>query len=332
MNNIQRIYELIAAHFAGETDKDQDEVLRDWICLSADNKQVFEETIAIWMVGMADYKQMEKSKVAVLGRVLRRARKRRFLRPAVAVATIAIALVLGFTLANLTLDQEGKNKSIKGMLQGEVTMITLPGQKSQVTLPDGTNVWLNSQTTFSYPVSYGIEERTATLVEGEIFLDVAKKEGQLFTLNMPNGIIKVYGTSFDAKNYSKDELMTVSLDEGLIEFSSNDETVKTVITPGQKLVLDKESGSMMIQEFDIGSGSVWRYGELIIDKKSFYEVMADMEFWYGVEINVTGKPPQDTYYWMTIKSESLREMLGLLQKITPLTYDIKGKHVNINLK
>ena len=53
-----RIYELIAAHLAGETDKDQNERLREWIGKTADNKRVFEELSAMWSFSMPDCKQM----------------------------------------------------------------------------------------------------------------------------------------------------------------------------------------------------------------------------------------------------------------------------------
>ncbi len=328
--NEERLYEIIAAYLAGESSEVENDLLLEWIRQSPKNRRIFNELKIGWQYAMADRSQMGKSKIQIFKAILARVRKRRFFRPTAAVTAFVLASGLGFALAAITLKPKEALTQITP--EGLITMSTLPGQKAETTLPDGTRIWLNSGTTISYPASYGIESRTATLVEGEIYLDVAKKDGQLFTLETSNGLVKVYGTCFDAKNYVKDQSMTLSLEEGSIEFYSSDESSKAAMAPGQKLLLDKVSGSMVLQKCDAGIESVWRFGELKIEKKSFLELMTDMERWYGVEIEVSGNIPKNNYFWMTVKTESLREMLGLLKKITPLTYDIDGKSVSIKVK
>ena len=327
--NEERIYEIIAAYLAGESSEVENDLLLEWIRQSPKNRHIFNELRIGWQYAMADRSQMGKSKIQIFKMILARVRKRRFFRPAAAVAAFVLASGIGFAIAAFILNPKEEQIPIP---EGQITVSTLPGQKAQATLPDGTKIWLNSGTTISYPATYGIENRTATLVEGEIFLDVAKKDGKLFTLETSNGIVKVHGTSFDAKNYSEDHSMSISLEKGSIEFYSSDESSKAAVAPGQKLLLDKASGSMVLQKCDSEIESVWRFGELKIEKKDFLEVMADMERWYGVEIEVTGNIPKDNYFWMTVKTESLREMLGLLKKITPLSYKIEGKDVSVTVK
>lgn len=348
-----RIYELIAAHLAGETDKEQNEQLREWLGLSAGNVRLFDELSAMWMCGLIDDKQMEKSKEVVLGRVLASVRRRRFLRPVGAVAAIAVAVSLGFAAAAAFFRPERVIESIAvepdpmAGPEGEIAISTLPGQKAEATLSDGTKVWLNSGTTITYPAAYGIEERKATLVEGEVFMEVAKSEEMPFVLHTSEGFIKVHGTSFNVRDYASDHSMTISLKEGSIEYIASDNQSKVLMVPGQKVVLDKivdgqfkerqdsvvkVSPTMVLQKCDTEIESVWRFGELKIERKSFSDLMTEMERWYGVEIEVSGDVPLDNYYWMTIKTESLREMLGLLRKITPLTYEINGKQVSIKIK
>ncbi len=348
-----RIYELIAAHLAGETDKEQNEQLREWLGRSAENKRVFEEMSAMWIYGLTDGKRMEESKEIVLGGVLASVRRRRLLKPVAAVAAIAVAVSLGFAASavffrprqvveTVTVEPE----PIAGP-EGEIAISTLPGQKAEATLSDGTKVWLNSGTTITYPAAYGIEERNATLVEGEVFMEVAKNEEMPFVLNTSEGFIKVHGTSFNVRDYASDHSMTISLKEGSIEYVASDNQSKVMMVPGQKVVLDKiadvelkervdsvvkSSPAMVLQKCDTEIESVWRFGELKIERKGFSDLMTEMERWYGVEIEVSGNVPVDSYYWMTIKTESLREMLGLLRKITPLSYEINGKQVSIKIK
>ena len=328
--NEERLYEIIAAYLAGESSEVENDLLLEWIRQSPKNRRIFNELKIGWQYAMADRSQMGKSKIQIFKAILARVRKRRFFIPAAAVAAFVLASGLGFALAAITLKPKKALTQITP--EGLITMSTLPGQKAETTLPDGTRIWLNSGTTISYPASYGIESRTATLVEGEIYLDVAKKDSQLFTLSTPHGSIEVHGTSFDAKNYSEDSSMTISLDQGSVDFYSAVDNSNAMMKPGQKLILDKGSGSIILKKCDTETESVWRFGELKIEKKVFLEVMADMERWYGVEIEVSGNIPENNYFWMTVKTESLREMLGLLKKIIPLTYEIDGKSVSIKVK
>lgn len=328
--NEEIIYEIIAAFLVGESSKEENELLFEWLNQSTENRQIFNELKIAWQYAFADRQQMVESRTLILKTILARVRKRRLFRPAAAIAAFFLAAGLGFAIASAIFKPLEDPTSAPH--EGIITMSTLPGQKAQATLPDGTKIWLNSGTTISYPATYGIENRTATLVEGEIYLDVAKKDGQLFTLETSNGLVKVFGTSFDVKNYADDQSMTLSLEKGSIEFYSSDESSKAAMAPGQKLFLDKASGSMVLQKCDAEIEFVWRFGELKIEKKDFLEVMSDMERWYGVEIEVSGNIPKDNYFWMTVKTESLREMLGLLKKITPLSYKIEGKDVSVTVK
>lgn len=347
--NEERIYEIIAAYLAGETDNDQNERLQEWIGLSENNRRIFNDLHTMWIYGAVDRKQMEDSKEVVLKRVIARVRRRRALKPVAAVVTLTITAYLGFAAATL-FTRPGRTakaeiSQVVAEPEGNITISTLPGQKAEASLSDGSKVWLNSGTTISYPASYGIEERTATLVEGEIFMEVAKNENVPFVLNTSKGIIKVHGTSFNVRDYTSDSSMTISLKEGSIEYIASDNKSNLMMLPGQKVVLDKDpqqtishdnseitTAAMALQKCDADLESLWRFGELKIERKSFMDLMAEMERWYGVEIDVSGNIPKESYYWMTIKTESLREMLALLTKITPLTYKIDGQSVLIRIK
>lgn len=351
----ETIYELIAAFLAGETDKEQNERLYEWVGKTPDNRRLFETMRLAWGASFADYGQMSRSKDKILGKALSKTQRRGILRPVLTAACLIGAISLGF-LASLLINKEELVEPVTLVPIGEVILSTLPGQKAEATLPDGTKVWLNSGTTISYPAAYGIEERTARLAEGEIFMEVAKNEEMPFILNTSNGFIKVHGTSFNVRDYASDPSMTISLKEGSIEYFASDNKSKVMMVPGQKITLNKlfqEQGSqgnaeqenteqadpvqkpsvaMNLQKCDAEVESLWRFGELKIEKEGFMDVMAEMERWYGVEIEVSGDIPKESYYWMTIKTESLREMLGLLSNITPLSYRIDGREVSIKVK
>ena len=345
----KNIYELIAAYLAGETGKEENERLQEWIGLSDENRKTFEDMRLAWGVSLCDYGKMARIKEETLNNVLTKSRRIRLLRPAGVAAALFFALLLGGSAAAVLFRPEKIVETVIAEPEGDCVISTQPGQKAETTLPDGTKVWLNSGTVISYPVSYGIAKRTATLVEGEIYMEVTKNEEMPFVLNTSRGLVKVHGTSFNVRDYSSDNSMTISLKEGSIEYFSSDNKSKVLMSPGQKVVLDKStnavessqeqdnsvsktSSAMALQKCDAEIESIWHLGELKIEKENLMDVMAAMERWFGVEIEISGNLPRESYYWMTIKTESLREMLGLLNKITPLTYTINGKDVSVEIK
>jgi len=199
-----------------------------------------------------------------------------------------------------------------------------------VVLPDGTQIWLNSGTVISYPSDYNIKNRDVTLEEGEAFFDVAKSPENKFILNAGKIGVKVYGTKFVVSRYSDDPGIDVVLQSGHVDVLSDKGGRLSEMHPGQKFVFDKKSGKMALSSCDASLEGLWRYGKLVIEHKTLAHVASEMERWYGVSIDLSGNYDPDAYYWMTIKTESLREMLVQLDKLIPLTYKIDGDDVSIS--
>ena len=198
-------------------------------------------------------------------------------------------------------------------------------------LPDGTHLWLNSGTTISYPSDYGLSDRTVCLEEGEAFFDVTPDDGKAFRLHTKYGDIQVYGTSFDVCSYAEDKKFSVVLEEGAIEIFGKQGTSVTRMVPGQKYLYDTVSKGAKLFSCDAAGESVWRFGELKIERATLETLVHDMECWFGVEITLDNRVNDNQLYWMTIKTESLKEMLSLLNMIRPIRYKIDGKYVKITV-
>ena len=107
----ETIYELIAAYLAGETEKEQNERLYEWIGQSYDNRYLFETLRMAWGASLADYGQMTKSKELILGKALAKTRRRRILNPVLSAACLIGALSLGF-LASLIINKEATTEPV----------------------------------------------------------------------------------------------------------------------------------------------------------------------------------------------------------------------------
>ena len=102
------------------------------------------------------------------------------------------------------------------------------------------------------------------------------------------------------------------------------------LEPNHKLIIG-DNGKCSLMACDAELDAIWRLGRLRIEGDGFKDLVEKMERWYGVDIKVEGRnlPNQ---YWMTIKTESLREMLEIINRITPIEYWINGEEVRIICK
>nr|WP_286083552.1 FecR family protein [Parabacteroides goldsteinii] len=98
--------------------------------------------------------------------------------------------------------------------------ITVPaGQRINITLADGTNVWLNARTTIQYPITFNEKERLVKL-DGEAYFDVTKDKSKPFIVQTNNYNVEVLGTKFDVDSYSETEIFETTLMEGSVRISS----------------------------------------------------------------------------------------------------------------
>ena len=98
--------------------------------------------------------------------------------------------------------------------------ITVPaGQRINITLVDGTNVWLNARTSLSYPVKFGKNNRQVVL-DGEAYFDVTKDKSKPFIVQTDNYNVEVLGTKFDVNAYSETGEFETTLMSGSVKVAS----------------------------------------------------------------------------------------------------------------
>lgn len=242
-------------------------------------------------------------------------------------AAVAVLAAGAFLMGRISAPSRDK------MLAENLTVRTQGSQKAEIVLPDSTHVWLNSGTTIKYPSDYNVRNRSVCLVEGEAFFDVSHHDSHEFIVTNSDGIaVRVYGTEFNVNSYSDTPEVCITLESGKVDVIDRDGVTLSKLNPGEKLIWDKERKDYSVVSCDAENESVWRFGELRVDGLPLNKVIALMEKWYGVDIKISGASDSDRLYWMTIKTESLREMLALLNRITPIDWQIQGKEVILTIR
>lgn len=218
-----------------------------------------------------------------------------------------------------------------GLLKKETPLYTIEapkGEKTLLTLTDGTKVWLNSGSRLQYSPDFSPKNRKVIL-DGEGYFQVTKNPEYPFTLISNETEVQVLGTKFNLSNYPNDTFIQLTLVSGSVCFMSNKTHQKTLIKPNEQLTYIKQSGKTTVSQTDTELYTIWKDNMLKFDNTPFIEVIKKLERWYDVDILLEPNMMRTESYTMTVKTESLREILEMLKLTTPFEYRIDNEKVYI---
>ena len=202
--------------------------------------------------------------------------------------------------------------------------------KSKVILPDGSQVWLNTESTLEYTASVWNKTRNVKL-NGEAYFEVKKDPDRPFIVKS-NGVgIRVYGTSFNVNARDNRPDVSVSLLSGSVLVENHKASMK--IIPGQTAVCSKTEGDIHTKKNDVAFAAMWAKESVHFERKSIKELTRYLEKWYGVQIILDPFIPENQAYTFSIKNEPLEEILRLMARTNPIQYSFDEKNiVKINRK
>lgn len=198
--------------------------------------------------------------------------------------------------------------------------ITVPaGQRINITLVDGTNVWLNARTSLSYPVKFGKNNRQVVL-DGEAYFDVTKDKSKPFIVQTDNYNVEVLGTKFDVNAYSETGEFETTLMSGSVKVASaSDSTQKITLKPNNKVYL--QDGKLHVTAVDDYNPYRWKEGLICFKNETFTSIMKDFEKYYGLTIQVKNKNVFKYVYTGKFRqTDGIDYALRVLQKDIKFTY------------
>jgi transmembrane sensor len=204
------------------------------------------------------------------------------------------------------------------------TLATPRGGQYNLTLPDGTHVWLNAVSSLRYPVTFaGLKQREVSLT-GEAYFEVAKNVAQPFKVNINNNLgVEVLGTSFNINAYDDEKAVKATLIEGSVKVS--EETQQSVVLkPGEQSQL--AGGKMeVVLDVDIDQVMAWKNGLFSFNHVGLEELMRQISRWYDVEVQYEGgKIPDLRFGGEMGRDLNLSQVLAGLQQVH-VHFRIEGK-------
>ncbi|MDF1573487.1 MAG: DUF4974 domain-containing protein [Bacteroidales bacterium] len=238
----------------------------------------------------------------------------RFCQRAAAVLIIPLAL---FALLNLD-GSLGSQQNNSGAM-----ICAPPGARTNFTLPDGSEGWLNVGSYLSFPAKFTGKRRTVKLV-GEAYFDVKSNPKKPFIVESEGINVKVHGTTFNIMAYPEETTIEVSLESGKIEVlnkrNCRSEESLGLLAPGEVGVYLKESNFFKIDKEKIDSHTAWKEGKLVLDNEPMDQVVRKLNRWYNVEIILKDSQLKDFAYHATFVDEKLDEVLEIFSLTSPISY------------
>jgi transmembrane sensor len=232
-------------------------------------------------------------------------------------------------------------------------VIAKSGSRSSLVLPDGSRVWLNSESRITYLNDFNKDKREVTL-EGEAYFDVAHDAQHPFIVHTTGIDIKVLGTAFNVRSYASDKTIETTLLRGSVEIIKKNDPAspRIILRPHEKMIFSKDKDSA-IQDTDpknngpdpessISVVSVsknkpdssmsetsWVYNKLVFDGESFEEVAARLGRWYNTDIEIKTDQLKKLRLRGSFDRETIEEALEALKLITPFEYRIGTNRIEI---
>jgi transmembrane sensor len=208
------------------------------------------------------------------------------------------------------------------------TMTTPRGGQYKLLLPDGSAVWLNAQSSISYPVRFSEKERKVTIT-GEVYFEVAKDPAHPFIVDIHSGTsIEVLGTHFNVNAYDEEPSIHTTLLEGSVLIHS--EKYRQILKPTQQA---QSNGSASIQvinlkENEISEVMAWKNGAFYFIDADINTVMRQLARWYDFDVTYSGEVKEKFHLEMQ-RNTRVENALKILEETRGVHFKIEGKKITV---
>lgn len=253
------------------------------------------------------------------------------------ITAVAASLIV---LIFAALFYKANNSVIK---ENESVVEVKKGSKSYIELPDGSKVWLNSDTKLTYDKSFGTKARDVTLT-GEAYFDVVKDQNRPFIVHTKTMDVKVLGTAFNVRAYSNEINTQTTLLRGSVEILlKKTSSEKIILRPKEKVIIQNSYASfdtiaktvskdvpvvaLLKLETNSTDSSVaetkWISNQLVFDEENIETLIPILERWYNVKIVLKRNIPSNKRFTGTFENDKIEDVLETLKFFEHFNYSVE---------
>jgi len=329
MDHPKKVKDLFDRYLQNELDSDGYTELK--AIMNEDNQKDIEDIIYnYWDTYTSPTYRNERAFLQIsnnLKNIIRPIKKRSFIYYTWRIAASILIILSCYFFYNLNME----HKNLQEALVQEYQIVVNKGERASVILPDGSKVYLNANSSFSYPAAFAIDSRQVTLA-GEAFFEVKHNADLPFIVSALGTDIKVHGTSFNVFAYIEEPWLEASLLEGKIEIIPGKTPKKSVfLNPGEKAHYNHLTGEMRVSKTDLRAETAWRRGDIIIRSQPFNEIITQLENFYGIKIIVEGTAP-DKLFTGNFHEDEVNQVLINLQQHYNFSFKKTGNDIYLKFK
>lgn len=215
------------------------------------------------------------------------------------------------------------------------TLNTPRGGQYRLVLPDGSKVWLNAESSLTYPIEFSNASRVVKL-DGEAYFEVvpnylANGKRVPFIVKTTDQNVEVLGTSFNINAYNNEGVTKTSLLEGSVRVSLaselNNTKIAKILKPGQQSRL-RDKTNFSVENIDLSTAFAWKDGMFSFQNADIQELMRQFERWYDVQVRYDGKVPEETFSGKIYRNDQITKLYELLTYYG-LSYTVQGRVITI---
>ena len=302
--NIDIVEELLPRYCEGNVSAEEREKVEKWIRQSEEHYKIARQIQLIYLasdtISVMDRVNTDNALSKVDNRIFRSQLKALFIWGQRVAAILFIPLLVAYLLQVLIpVKQDIRMLEVR----------TNPGMTTSLTLPDGTKVNLNSESSLVYPESFEGEFRSVRL-EGEAFFEVVKNPEKRFVVTTPyNASVEVLGTSFNMEAFKWDSIVSTTLISGKVAFISKSGQVD--IKPGEKLVYNIQTNRSDIYQTSGEAEISWKDGMIIFKKTPFEEALRMLTKRFNVDFVVSNNKYVKDFFTGSFTNHRLEQILDI---------------------
>lgn len=325
--NDQKFIELATKCISNEASQDEEQLLQK-LLTDVNNKRVYDFLIKSFESGALNKKNYDEEKgfqkltekirlvePGFMSPSVGRA-KLFFLNPVFTKVAAAVAFIM--LISSIAIYYSGileQKKPVIAWFEKSTEM----GEKSIVTLLDGTTITLNADSKLKYPRKF--EDRSREIyLEGEAYFEVAHDTAHPFIVHASNISTTVLGTHFNVSAFEGEKEITVSLVEGSVKVSADkNRKGEVILSPKQQLVFDREDETSKVEIFNSQSAIGWKDNIFVFNDERLEKIFVQLERTYGVRFELADKSFKNKKIKANFKSESLWTVVEVIKHATGLS-------------
>ncbi len=320
--------EKIINYISGQLSSEETKKVGEWIAEASDNKEKYFQLKNLWALTslVNSNNNVDQKQVDLYLKELHQKKTHQLKTKVFKILRYAAIIIIAFWTGKYFYPQLPAENSSE-MTYNEIAVP--PGQMAQLTLSDGTVVYVNSCSKLKYPVTFNSQERKVFL-SGEAYFSVTKNKHP-FIVESGNHSIKVLGTKFNVMAYPGDNLFQTTLIEGKVSLYNKQKDKLVELKPNENYSFDSIQGTFKIEMVKTEIYDSWKDGIYIFDHETLGGITRRLERIFAVKISIRNEKIKNYKFTGTIsRNVPFEQILKIIQISAPIKYQLKETHGAIN--